>query len=176
MNNQINLQLGKTKSSPSLAKKRAFFHTISISLLFGFAFFSIVLFILISLSPLPSLQEREKVETKRLSFFKDTIVKINLTKERIDNVDKILRDRPTYSQSLLTIKSLLPTEAAINEIHLNDKNLTFTITSKSLLPLDTFLNSLKMESEKGEKFKKITIVTLEKNLDKEVYILVLKLV
>lgn len=176
MNDQVNLLDRKAKHASPLTKKRAIFHLFAVGSLFVFAFFSIVLFILIALSPLPSLQEREKTETRRLSFFKDLILKINLTKDRINNVDKILSERPTYAKSLQIIKSIIPPEAAIKEIHLNDKTLTFTISSNSLIPLDTFLNSLKIEGEKEERFKKITIVTLEQNFDKREYILVVKVV
>ncbi len=176
MNDQVNLLIGKTKRTSQLTKKRDIFHFIAVGSLFAFAFFSVALFILIALSPLPSLQEREKIETKRLSFFKDLMLKINLTKDRVNNVDKILRERPTYSSSLQAIKSILPPETTMKEIHLSDKTLTFTVTSNSLVPLDVFLTSLKTKWESEENFKTITIVGLEQNFDKGEYVLVVKLV
>ena len=175
MLNEINLLPGKTKHTSPLLKKRAMLHFIAIGALFTVSFSSIVLFILIALSPLPSLQQREKSEMRRLSFFSEMILKIQLTKERLTNVDNILQKRPVYSKSLKSIKDILPQGAIIEGVSLNEKALSITITSSSLSSLDKFIKTITEKESDNVNYKKIILVSIEQNFEKGKYVLTLEL-
>jgi hypothetical protein len=176
MSDEINLLPGKTKQTSSLLKKRETLRIIAIGSLFAVSFLSIILFMLIALSPLPSLRQREKDEGKRLSFFNDMIVKILLTNDRLTQIKHIFQTRPVYSQPIDVVRKLIPPNAAIEEIHLDNKIVSITISSTSLSPLDEFIRALVSYNTSSRLFRKITLVSLLQNFDKGKYMLTFKLI
>ncbi len=176
MNNEINLMPEKAKHTASNLKKHYVVHYVAIGLLFIISFSSVVLFMLIALSPLPSLVQREKDETKRLSFFSEMIVKLQFTKNRVNHVNDILKLRPDYSESIDKIKNQLSENAVIEEIHLSEKVLSVTIVSPSLSVLDQFITHLTEENAISKYYKKITLVSLHKDFEKGRFVMTLELI
>lgn len=176
MNNEINLLPDKTKQASRFLKKREMLHMTSIGILFLVSFLSITLFILIALSPLPSLRQREKDEAKRLSFFNEMIVKILLTKDRITQIKRLFETRLVYSNTLEIVKKHLPPNVLIEEIHTDQKTILVTVTSNSLSPLDQFIGDIVQFNRNEKTFKKIKLISLEQDFEKGKFILTLELV
>lgn len=176
MNNEINLMPGKiSHTSPNL-RKRIILQRISIGLMFIISFLSITLFILIALSPLPSLKQREREEIKRLELFNAMIVKLHRTKDKINQINKILKLRPIYAETISAVSGLLPENVDIEEVHLNNKALSLTIESTSLLSLDQLLERLTPESGKTGPYKKITLVSIKKDFEIGKFVMTIELI
>lgn len=176
MNNEINLMPEARKQTSPVFKKRILLRRISIVLMFFISFLSITLFILIALSPLPSLKQREEDETKRMSFFNEMIIKFRMTKSRINDIAKLLEVRPVYADTINSISNYLPDNAEIIEVHLNEKALSLSIASVSLASLDSFLEKLTAKDNISKNFKKITLVSLKKDFEKGQFVLTIKLI
>lgn len=176
MSNEINLLLGRKTQPPSFLKRRFLFHSLALGLMFIVSFASVVIFILIALTPLPSLKEREKDEMKRLSFYNEMIGELILTKDRLTEVNHILKKRPTYSLTLETVRKLLPASVSMDETHVNEKVLSLTVSSTSLISLDSFLDQLTMTNSDLKLFRSIKLVSILYNLDKSKYTLTLEVI
>jgi hypothetical protein len=165
MSNEINLLRGSKSHKNTLLNKLSVIRMFSLSFLFLVSFSSIVLFISIALSPLPSLQKRETDEAKSLSLFNEKIVKILLTKERVANITKILKNRPVYTETLRHITAQVPSDLAIDSVKIVGSKIEMNISSSSLGNLDTVTENIKEMNLKEKRFRKIILtgLTLDSN-------------
>lgn len=176
MNTEINLLQKKRSNAASyFLSKIVIIRLLSISILFVISLFSIMLFIFIAFSPLPSLQEREGDERKTLSEFHPKMARIVLTKERLRNVTTVLNKRIVYSEVLRSIEDILSDDAIINNFNLDSKKITIEISSLSLLPLEKLADDILTLNETKKYFSKITIFSLLLNPDKGRYELTMEL-
>lgn len=176
MNEEINLLPGKTKLTSSVLRKRQILHSIALGLLFVVSFLSVTLFILIALSPLPSLREREQEEYKRLTFYNEMIVKLLLTKDRIVNIQDVLKTRSVYSATLQDMGMKVPAGVTMDEVYLENNTLLVTLSSSSLVQIDQFLETL-LESYRDSKiFKTIKLVSLQQDFKKGLYKITLEFI
>lgn len=175
MNSEINLLPNSFQRNAVLTKRLLTLRLIAMVILFMVSFFSIALFISISLSPLPGLREREKEESTRLSFFSDIIVKIHLTKERLIQISGILKERTNFGSSISALQEQLPSDAVIDSVGLSENKLFVTATSKSLLPLDTFIKNILSINSTRKIFSTITLVSMVFDQEKQQYKMVMQL-
>lgn len=175
MINEINLLHGSTSRKNKLLSKLAAIRMVSMSFLFVISFSSIVLFILIALSPLPSLQQREIEEARTLATFDKKIVKILLTKERLTNAGKILQTRNVRAETLQKLAAQVPGDLTVNSIKLLGKKIEMSVTSKSLANLDTFTANVTEFNKREKRFKKIMLASLILDADSGKYVLSIEL-
>jgi Tfp pilus assembly protein PilN len=165
---QISVKIG--------SKKIKLLRMISLSLLFGVSGLSIILFLLIALSPLPSLQKQEQSALQTLSQYHPDIAKHMLVEERLKNSEIILAKRSVFDQTLIKIKNKLPPDATITGITMNSGEISLTVTSTSLVVLDTFLNNLITAAEQKEDFSKVILSKLTTSEGGNTYSLTIKVV
>lgn len=177
MNTKINLiKNEKQEINYTFIKQAALLHIIAVGMLFVVSFLSVLLFILITLSPLPSLRQREKNESKQLSYFSDSMAKVLLTDDRLTEIKTLLSKRSTYSKIVNPVKSLLPGNTLLEEIRLDNKKAYLTITSPTLEPLNTTVDQLSKLNSSSRQFKQITISSLYHDFEKNKYYLILELI
>jgi hypothetical protein len=147
MNKDINL-LGNVKKPNEVLRTRIrYLRYLAVSLLFLVSTASVVLFILIAFSPLPALQKTEQEALTELSQYHPKIAKYLFLNERLTKLQEMMKERRTFSGALLLAEQELPQGASITGAGMEDKTVRITIASKSLLPMDTFINSLIIRTE-----------------------------
>lgn len=175
MSTEINLLKNRVRAKSSFLTQVLALRAFSLTFLFVVSFSSIILFILVALSPLPDLQEQEKEEIKKLSLFQSRMAKVLFTKERVGHIHTLLQTRPVYAETLQSLEEQLPNEASVDTLHLDKKTVTVSVSSSSLGTLDQFAKDImKLQTEK-KRFSKITLSSLYLNPDNGRYVLDMEL-
>jgi Tfp pilus assembly protein PilN len=161
MNEGINLLEPNKNSSPvgfvrHIQKMRIFV----ISLLFLVSVFSVILFILVTLSPLPALQRQEEELQQNLLQSKSDITKLALLNERTTAIQSVLNKRASLDQTIGLIEDKLPQDTTFTAIQGDNKSMTITVESTSLQSLDTFMNGIVGYIAARKAFTKITLLDL----------------
>jgi hypothetical protein len=177
MSSEINLLQSKRSETASYFLSKIFvIRLISILILFTISFCSVVFFVLIALSPLPSLQDREKDELQKIAVFHPQMARIALTKDRLAHAGLLIQKRVVYNPILNTIEGLLTDDAIISGITLDKKNVTVILTSASLVPLDTFMSNLLTNNIIKKSFNTATLKTMLLNTQTGKYELTVEIV
>ncbi len=174
MSTEINL-LQKKNDKVALSKNALIIRGIALGSLFIVSFFSIVLFILIALSPLPALQQRVKDESKNLSFYNTIVGKMILTKERLIKTENIIENRPALSKVINTLQDQLPENMFIDSIRVEEKKVFVTFSSASLLVVDDFLTQLMEANNTNKKFQSILLTSIQHFQGSNTYIVTMEL-
>jgi len=158
MNNNINLLDFKSKINTTRSDtKQRNLRIIAISLLFIVSVFSAIILILVALSPLPQLKKQQKIASFNLSLAQADIIKLALVKDRVSSIKLILDKRRYYDRTLETLQSKLPSGVVIENISIKQNNMSFTLSSNSLLLLDNFLNTITNPDESGKEYSNIVL-------------------
>ena len=161
MNESINLlDPNKKTISSGFLRRMQVMRVITGGLLFIVSVSSVILFILVALSPLPSLQKQEQSLRLTLSQSKDDIVKLALINERTATVNNIITKRQSLDQTLALIQSKLSNDTTITAIQADKQSMTLTAESPSLQSLDNFLNGLMGFVQNKKSFSQVTLVDL----------------
>ena len=161
MNEGINL-LGQSKKKTSEAFIRRVNTTrvIMMGLLFIVSVSSVILFILVALSPLPALKQQEASLQQTLTRSKEDIIKYELLKERLTTISGILKKRGSVSPVLALIQSKLPADSQITALKADAKNVTVTVESPSLQSLDGMINNFVDFVQHKQMFSNVTMTDL----------------
>jgi hypothetical protein len=103
------------------------------------------------------------------------MAKMVLTKERIVQIDTILKNRPLHAPILQIIYNQLPQDTTIDNIKIEGKRLTFTLSSESLLPLNTFIDQVITLNNREKYFKTIVLTGLYQDLGLNKFVAVMEL-
>ncbi|HVF69834.1 MAG TPA: PilN domain-containing protein, partial [Xanthomonadales bacterium] len=156
--NNINLLDYKSKKT-NIQKHKAHapLRTVAISLLFLVSTLSVVLFILIALSPLPELSKKKRAAQFNLSLATKDIVRLGLINDRVDGISAIIKKRPRYDELLDKIQNKLPPGVAIESFQIKKNNLSINVNSRSLFSLNEFLNSMVGGNDSASEFPSIKL-------------------
>jgi len=162
MNKGINL-LGRKIQTPvtKAVERLKLLRVIAISLLFIISVSSIVLFLLIALSPLPSLQKKEQSVLKVLSAEHSDIAKLEITKERLGISSAIIDKRNDFSKSVEKIISKMPTGLSISAVKMKNKDVSIIVSGESLSSLENFIDTLTKASDEKKDFTSVTLQEFE---------------
>jgi len=161
MNEGINLLDPNRKKGPSLLLGRLkTTRTIVVGLLFIVSVTSVILFILVALSPLPALKKQEETLQQNLLLSKADMVKYALLQERTTEISGILAQRHTINQTIALIQSKLSSDTTVTAMQGSGNVLTLTVESPSLQSIDGFLNGLITLVQNKKTFKQVTMSEL----------------
>lgn len=144
--------------------------------LFGISGASIVLFLLIALSPLPSLQKQEQDVRAALAQHHPDVAKLLLVNDRLKGSEEILARRGSFNQTLDAIQAKMPEDTEITGLVMNDKEISVTISSASLASLNTFMDRIVAATEAKEDFSKVTLIDFFTNQNVNSYIVKIEVV
>lgn len=157
MNSDINLIGNKDHISiPTASRNLKIMRAIAVLLLFGVSAASIILYILISFSALPQVQQQERDALATLSQSHPEMTKIALLQDRLAGISLVLAQRNKYDTVLASIIDKKPKDIKIFQISMSKKTVTLTVKSNSLESLTTFVENLLAAAER----KEFTSVTL----------------
>jgi Tfp pilus assembly protein PilN len=151
---------GKKKASEAYLRRVNTTRLIMFGLLFIVSVSSVILFILVALSPLPALKEQEASLTQTLTRSKEDIIKFDLLKERVSSVNTTLNKRHSMAATLTIVQSKLPKDSEITALKSDMKNVTITIESPSLQSLDGMLSGFIELVQDKKTFSNVTLTDL----------------
>lgn len=161
MNNNINLLDYRSKIvNVKKENKHTTLRIVAVGLLFTASACSIVIFILIALSPLPELAKQRETAALNLSVASSDMVKLAIINERVESISKVLGARSSYGETIENFQSLLPPGVSVESIKMQKGELIIVVSSNSLLRIENFLNELVIAKDTKSQFKNIQISTL----------------
>jgi hypothetical protein len=176
MSSRINLLgIKKKEAARPLLKKLILMRLAAIGILFLTGAFSIILFMLIALSPLPQLQKQEALEMNTLSQSKDDVAKLSVLNERMSSLSILLAKRTTYDQLLSKVQTYSPSGVTITAFSLSSDEINITVGSDSLKQLDILINNLVTAVQQKKDFSHISVANLSLDSLKNQFLLTLVL-
>ncbi len=170
MSEGINLLEPNKNTRPAVFLQRLqTMRVITIGLLFIISVSSVILFILVTLSPLPALQRQEQYLRQTLSASKNDIVKLAIVNGQTTSIEKLLTERKSLDQPLSLVQNKLSSDIVESQIQADNTNIVVTVESSSLQSLDTFLNGLVGYVQEKKAFSKATLVDLTEDATSNKY-------
>lgn len=162
MNDSINLLKTETKESYSRQKTTYVLRIISIVFVFFVGLISIILFFLNSRISISSVKNEQAATLQSIALQKDKLSKFYLLNDRLKGVEDIIKNRKNYTTILNILIDQIPSDAGISSLEIDKENISLTVNSTSLLPLNKFLNnmidlSINKHSIKNMKIESLTI-------------------
>lgn len=142
MNNSINLLKTETKENPRRRKTTYILKIISIIFIFFVGLVSIILFILNSRISISSVKDEETSVLQNISIQKNRLSKYYLLNDRLKGVEEILKDRKNYTNVLNSLVSQIPPDTKVGSLEIDKGDISLSVDSSSLLPLNEFLNNM----------------------------------
>lgn len=170
MSNGINLLGKKNQAAVSPAARKLWrMRLVAIWSLFVISGFSIILFLLIALSPLPALLQQEKSALATLASHHQEVAKVLFLQDRLQTTSQIIAKRPSFDAKLQAVQDLMPAGIDITEMSIDQKGITVTVSSSSLLLLDTFTNNLLASVDAKKDFSEVVMGKLFINPQRNVF-------
>ena len=177
MNTDINL-LGKKKKHIGgfQYSKLRLLRLVAVSLLFVVATFSVIIFLLIALSPLPQLKKQEEQALFTLSQFHQDMGKVAYVNERTDAITKLLSQRKQFDKKLDAIQTQIPEGVTVDALSVTANNMSLTVSSNSVEQIDIFINNLLRAVQEKRDFSKVTLTSLSIDNQRNLFIFTVALV
>lgn len=128
------------------------------------AFFSIIIFILNTQFSVSSIKKEQNSVINSISSLKEKAAKIILVNDRIKGTSEILSKRRNYSNIIQTVLKSVPSEAKTASLDINKDTLNMTVSSNSLLSINTYLEDMIKLSQEGKLIKSLAIKGITVNL------------
>jgi type II secretory pathway component PulL len=170
----INLLRTEGKENVKQSKRKYFLRLISIIFLFFVAVSSITLFILANrLSP-DSIKKEQDSVLKSITSQKDKQAKYALLTDRLLNINQILKSRKNYTNTLNALIAQVPDGVSTTAMSVDNGNVTFTVSSNSLLSINKFLTGIIDTVKSKHIIRDMTIETLTVDKTNGLYSLSIK--
>lgn len=168
MNNEINLLYSKKQIQLSkLTTKVRILRLIAVGLLFIICSISLIFFLLIIASPLPSLRKEEQRLAETLSSTHEKILKQTLLSMRLTDIHSIITKRSIYGDALTLIRQDLSPSMVIMSFSVQKKEISLTVTAENLSDLETYFEKLKNYVTAKKMFKRVYLNVLEAVKDED---------
>lgn len=143
MSDEINLLYNKKQVRLSrLTTRIRLLRFISLGVLFLVTSSSVVFFLLVIATPLPSLRKNEKALTDTLAQSHAKIIQQKVLTIRLNDIATIISKRSKYSDRLNILSSKLPKDVSIKEFSLERDQLLLIITASDLKDLEEYFTQL----------------------------------
>jgi len=160
MSNDINLLPRKPSTlSRSFSKRNKLIRAIAIALLFIVPTFTVILFLFIYFSPLPSLQQQESSLLVNASTFQQKTASVAFINDRVAKSTQFIALRSAYKDAFQEIIGQLPPDVTVNSLSMQSNTLTLSVISTSLSSLKTYQDSL-TNLKSGQVLQKIKFQTI----------------
>ncbi|MCL4354326.1 hypothetical protein M1349_02520 [Patescibacteria group bacterium] len=162
MNSNINLILSKEGQTLKNKKKIKLLNSIALGLLLSVAAASVVLFLLNTLNPLSSIKKDQLATINNITVLKERSGKLVIVNDRLKNILEINNKRKKFSPTIDYLISILG-NLKISFLEVDDKSISFSVSSYSLLEQNDFLQKLIVKSSKKEMVQDLIIDSLTVN-------------
>ncbi|MCL4354628.1 hypothetical protein M1349_04145 [Patescibacteria group bacterium] len=162
MNSNINLILSKEGQTLKNKKKIKLLNSIALGLLLSVAAASIILFLLNTLNPLSSIKKDQLATINNITVLRERSGKLVIVNDRLKNILEINNKRKKFSPTIDYLISILG-NLKISFLEVDDKSISFSVTSYSLLEQNDFLQKLIVKASKKEMVQDLIIDSLTVN-------------
>jgi hypothetical protein len=177
--NGINLLVDRRNVRPLAPLKRRLriFRLSAIAILFGVGAASVILSVLILLSPLPQLKRDEQKARDDLAAYRIDINKLAFINDRGDGIRQIISKRSSYDKKLDVIESKMPAGVSFDGLTIVRKNYTLRFSSTNLASLNELLDSIVSitGTARGRDFSRVYLTSLSTDEEKMRFVLVIDL-
>lgn len=177
MSESINLLDPNKNSASGFSLKRI--HTmrfLAMSFLFLVSVSSVILFILVALSPLPQLQRQEQSLKLTLAESRSAIAQHALVNERIDTITTVIDSRVSLEETITLIQQNLPSNVAVSALKADNHSVSVTVESASLDALDTFVKTMTDLGQDENGFSQVTMSNMLTDNTRNTYTVTLTMV
>lgn len=173
MSKEVNLIASRRKESSATYRQAGTIKKIAFALLIFCVIASVALFSINSTSDLGGLTQKEKSLSQTLLVSQKKIVKIALIKERLSSIAMLTKNNASYEDLLVSVSNALSKDSAFDSFEITKKTLSVTISSPSLISVNSFLEYVLGNINKKQYFQKVTISSLIGDVQTGKYILTL---
>jgi Tfp pilus assembly protein PilN len=168
MNNDINLldYRSKTEAQKESERQKAL-RKIAVGGLFFVSALSIMIFILIALSPLPELERQQEIASVNLSNSSADIIKLELARERAVSIRELIQKRKKYNEILENLRRMLPANTTFTTMSIEENSINFSVSSSSLFAIDNFMSQLKSQGADQYGYSEIVVSRLSADIEKK---------
>ena len=163
MSKNINLLPKKNKPQDSHEELLIFFKriaTVTVIITIG----SSLLFFLLTINPsFSAVKQQENNVLTNLSFTQGKIAKYVVIKNRLVSVAKILHTRYPMNAVVSKLEDQFPPDISIDSLEISNKTLSFSLTSASLLSLNTVITNMTSLLNSKNILKRITVQSIVSN-------------
>ncbi len=157
MNKGINLLKAKQYRFNVPSDRLGRLRVLAIGSLFIVSVTSIIILILIVLSPLPQLKRQEQDAKSLLSRSHKDIAKFLFVNKRADTIGDIFLKQKNYSKTIEALQANIPNGVEIVEFKITKDNLSFTFSSKSLKLTDLLINNVTKLVQERKEYSKVIL-------------------
>lgn len=160
MINDINLLVGKDVNYLRQKKLLSLVRLVAFVSLGIVALLSVIAFFLNSQFSPTLVKNQEDTVLQSLSALSKKQAKLFIVNNRIANITNILNSRVDYYKILSVIMGKIPTEVSTDRIEIDKKKISLTISSNSLVPINTLINNFVDMVRKKEIITSLTLNSL----------------
>jgi len=124
---------------------------------------AVVIFIINMTYNVANVQKDEESTLVQIEQYKQKSAELFVVNNRLSNISSVISKRKDYSSLIKSILAIIPDGANSNGMELNEEATSLSLTSTSLLPLQTFLDSAKSLIAKKQLIKNVVINYLSAN-------------
>lgn len=160
MNTNINLLLQTNEESRRRQKRIKRLNIIAYTLLIGIGCLSLVIFLLIQIINVSAILREQNEIIKKIAKLQNKQAKLFALNNRIGNIEKVLEKRIDLSKVTGGILAKIPSGLFIEDLEVDDKTITLTVSSTSLLEIGELINNLTDMVRKKEIINSLILNTL----------------
>lgn len=124
---------------------------------------SLIIFLITQAIDPVSIRKQQEEVISEISKLQDKKINLFILNNRLDNIAGFIKNRRDFSENINTLLSRMPENVIIQRLEMDDKDLTFTISSASLRAIDDLINTLIDMAEKKEIISSVVLDTLTFN-------------
>lgn len=172
MNEHVNLlQNSGGRNYAEIITKLRIIRLIAISALFIVASFSIMLFLVITFSPLPrlKLEEERLIATLNSGENREKMDKYYFINARLTDIDNLLSKRPEIVSSYELIESIFTPSMRINFLDISETATTFSVSSPNLAEVEEAVVTLSEEAKNDNDISSLTLSSIAYDAKENMY-------
>lgn len=128
---------------------------------------SVGFFLLNTKFSVAEIKSQQTQVISQISSYNERFAKISIVNGRINEIRQIREQNTDHTQFIETTLSMVPQGVSVNNFEIEEKDVSLSIVSTSLLPMSDFINELLDFSESNSKenptVSKVTIESLSAN-------------
>lgn len=160
MNTNINLLIHSNEESKRGQKRVKRLNFIAVMILIGVGCLSLIIFLLVQITNTSAILREQNDVIEKISQFQDVEAKLFVLNNRIDNVEKVLGKRIDLSKVISGLLAKTPGRLSIEDLEIDDKTVSLTGQSTSLLAIGELINNLTDMVHKKEIISSLVLNTL----------------
>jgi hypothetical protein len=160
MSNSINLITPQKEGLERRQRTVKILRIISISFLLATFLLSLILFIISSRLSISDIKKQENSASDSLGLVHNKFAKLILVKDRMDNIQIIIKQRKNYQNLINSILKVVPQDSSINSLGIEKDKITLIVSSPSLLSINKFLDDIVTFSKNKKVINNVIINSL----------------